>query len=50
MAGKGQFVCRGDPSHVEFYEVPHGESVESFASKTPCKICGAKIAFHVPRN
>jgi hypothetical protein len=25
------------------YDIPVGESIESFAGKTPCKECGAKI-------
>ncbi len=43
MAGKGYFTCRGEKNHIILYEILDGETVESFAEKTPCKECGAKI-------
>ncbi len=43
MAGKGHFQCRGEIPHILPYEIPDGESVETFSEKTPCKECGSKI-------
>jgi len=43
MASKAYFVCRGNEKHILLYDIPDGETVESFAEKTPCKECGAKI-------
>ena len=44
MAGKGYFTCRGEEkNHVLLYDIPDGETIESFAEKTPCRECSAKI-------
>ncbi len=43
MAGKGYFACRGEKNHVLLYDIPDGETVQSFAEKTPCRECSAKI-------
>jgi len=45
MAGKGRFTCRGEEHHIDDYDIPDGESVESFAEKTPCRKCGELIDF-----
>jgi len=45
MAGKGNFVCKGEDHHILSYDIPDGETVESFADKTPCKKCGAEIDY-----
>jgi len=46
MAGKGYFRCLNEEkNHILMYHIPDGESIESFAEKTPCKDCGAKIAW-----
>ena len=45
--GKGYFVCLNEgKNHIIMYDLPYGVSIESFAEKTPCKECGAKIAWH----
>jgi len=43
LAGKGYFTCRGEKPHIILYEIPDGETVESFSEKTPCEECGSKI-------
>jgi len=45
MAGKGHFMCRGKDNHLVLYDIPDDETVKSFAEKTPCEKCGAKIDF-----
>jgi len=45
MAGKANFTCRGKDNHVILYDISDGDSVESFAEKTPCEKCGAKIDY-----
>ncbi len=50
MAGKGYFICRGNEHHILLYDTPDGETVESFAEKTPCKECGAKIDWSSDSN
>jgi len=47
MAGKGLFTCRGEEHHVFLYDIPDGESVESFAEKTPCQECKARIDYNL---
>jgi len=43
MAGKGHFVCRGEEHHILPYDIPDDETAESFAEKTPCEKCSARI-------
>ena len=45
MAGKGHFQCRGEKPHILLYDIPDGETIESFSDKTPCRECGSKIDF-----
>jgi len=45
MAGKGYFQCRGEKTHILLYDIPDGESVETFSDKTPCRECESKIDF-----
>ncbi len=42
---KCYFTCQND--HIIMYDIPIGESIESFEGKTPCKECGAKIYYQV---
>ena len=37
MAGRESFVCRGKDCHILPYNIPDGETVQSFAEKTSCK-------------
>ncbi len=46
MARKGHFICRGKVTHILVYDIPDGETVQSFAEKTPCEKCGAKIDWY----
>ncbi len=43
MAGKAYFTCRGKDNHVLLYDIPDGETIESFSEKSSCKECGSKI-------
>jgi len=43
MAGKAHFICRGNDHHFLPHNIPNGETVQSFADRTPCEKCGAKI-------
>ena len=45
MVRKGQFTCRGEEHHIDYYDIPDEESVESFAEKTKCKKCGERIDY-----
>ncbi len=46
MVRKGHFICSGKDTHILVYDIPDGETVQSFAEKTPCEKCGAKIDWY----
>ena len=46
MTGKSHFICSGKHTHILVYDIPDGETVQSFAEKTPCEKCGAKIDWY----
>ncbi len=46
MAGKGYFICSGKVIHILVYNILDGETVQSFAEKTRCEKCGAKIDWY----
>jgi len=43
MAGKGYFTCRGEKHHILQYDIPDGETAESFAKTATCRECGGQI-------
>ena len=45
MARKGYFTCRGEQHHILQYDIPDGETAESFAKMATCTECGEKIDF-----
>ncbi len=46
MAGIEHFICNGKDTHLLVYDIPDGETVQSFAEKTSCEKCGAKIDWY----
>ncbi len=46
MARKGHFICSGKDTHILVYDILDGGTVQSFAEKTPCEKCGAKIDWY----
>jgi len=46
MDGNGHFICNGKDTHILVYDIANGETVQSFAEKTPCEKCGAKIDWY----